>query len=332
MPRPRGMVLIAGLALLALILGLGLGATVISPTEVWLGLIRGSGDDGLIIRNIRAPRVLLAFLVGGALGLSGAGLQAVVRNPLADPYLLGLSGGAGLGAVMVMAWSPLAPWAVPLAAFLGALAAIALVYRLALVAGRRLDSRILLLAGVAVGAFAAAIMTAILTLSSAAQLRNAFLWLLGGFSAASWRATGIFAVYALLPIGVLVARARTLDLLALGEESAEYLGANVERGKREVLAAASLLTAASVAVCGMIGFVGLVVPHLTRRLVGSIHRALLPAVFLTGGTLLVVADVLARTVARPVELPVGVVTALVGVPVFAFLLRRSGRGGEEGGA
>ncbi len=325
------MVLIAGLALLALILGLGLGSTAISPAEVWFGLVQGSGDRALIIRDIRAPRVLLAFLVGGGLGLSGAGLQAVVRNPLADPYLLGLSGGAGLGAVMVMAWSPLSPWAVPIAAFVGALFAIGLVYRLALVAGRRLDSRILLLAGVAVGAFAAAIMTAILTLSSAAELRNAFLWLLGGFSAASWRATGIFAAYAILPIGMLLVRARTLDLLALGEEPAEYLGADVERAKREVLAAASLLTAASVAVCGMIGFVGLVVPHLTRRLVGSVHRPLLPAVFLTGGTLLVVADVLARTVARPVELPVGVVTALVGVPVFAALLRRSGHGGEGGG-
>ncbi len=326
------MVLIAGLAVAVVILGLGLGATAISPADVWAGLTNGSAGSALIIRDIRAPRVLLAFLVGGALGISGAGLQAVVRNPLADPYLLGLSGGAGLGAVTAMALRPLSPWAVPLAAFGGALLAIALVYRLALVAGRRLDSRILLLAGVAVGAFAAAIMTAILTLSPATELRNAFLWLLGGFSAASWSATGIFAVYAILPTGILFARARTLDLLALGEEPAEYLGADVERGKRVVLAAASLLTAASVAVCGMIGFVGLVVPHLTRRLVGSIHRPLLPAVFLTGGTLLVAADALARTVARPVELPVGVVTALVGVPVFAFLLRRSGRGGEGGGA
>lgn len=328
MTRSTGLTLIAGLAVVVMILGLGLGATAISPADVWSGLTNGNADSAPIIRHIRGPRVLLAFLVGGALGISGAGLQAVVRNPLADPYLLGLSGGAGLGAVTMMALRPLSPWAVPLAAFVGALLAIALVYRLALVAGRRLDSRILLLAGVAVGAFAAAVMTAILTLSPATELRNAFLWLLGGFSAASWRATGIFAVYALLPTGILFARARTLDLLALGEEPAEYLGADVERGKRVVLAAASLLTAASVAVCGMIGFVGLVVPHLTRRLVGSIHRPLLPAVFLTGGTLLVAADALARTVARPVELPVGVVTALVGVPVFAFLLRRSGRGGE----
>ena len=328
MTRTAGVVLIAGAALVAVILGLGLGATAISPSEVWAGLIHGDAGSALIIRDIRAPRVLLAFLVGGALGVSGAGLQAVVRNPLADPYLLGLSGGAGLGAVTAMAWRPLSPWAVPLAAFVGALAAIALVYRLAVVAGRRLDSRILLLAGVAVGAFAAAIMTAILTLSPATELRNAFLWLLGGFSAASWRATGIFAVYAILPLGILLVRARTLDLLALGEEAAEYLGADVERGKRMVLVAASLLTAASVAVCGMIGFVGLVVPHLTRRLVGSVHRPLLPVVFLAGGTLLVAADALARTVARPVELPVGVVTALVGVPVFALLLRRSGPGGE----
>jgi iron complex transport system permease protein len=181
---------------------------------------------------------------------------------------------------------------------------------------------VLLLGGVVVGAFCGAIMTAIIVLSPASQLRSAFLWLLGGFGAASWQALGVFAAYATVPALLLVLQARRLDLLALGEEQAQYLGADIERSKRVVYFAASLLTAAAVAVAGMIGFVGLVVPHAMRRIVGPLHRGLLPAVFLGGGGFLVVADALARTVARPLELPVGVITALVGVPLFAVLLRR----------
>jgi len=155
------------------------------------------------------------------------------------------------------------------------------------------------------------------------RLRNAFLWLLGGFSAASWQALGLFGAYAVVPLGVLLVQARHLDLLTLGEESALSLGADVEPLKRRVLVTTSLLTAASVATCGIIGFVGLVVPHAMRGLVGPLHRSLLPAVFLAGGGFLVLADALARTVVRPLELPVGIVTALVGVPLFALLLRRS---------
>src|SRR5207245_2548755 len=167
--------------------------------------------------QLRLPRAVFAFLVGGALGVSGVGLQALVRNPLADPFLLGLSGGAGLGAVVAIAFDLPGPWALPLAAFVGAVGAMALVYRLGLMGGAELDPRILLLGGVAVGAFAGAITTAIVSLAQATELRNAFLWLWGGFSGASWTTVLVMVVYAPLPLAVLAAAARPLDLLALGE-------------------------------------------------------------------------------------------------------------------
>jgi iron complex transport system permease protein len=276
-----------------------------------------------IIRDLRLPRTLLAFLVGGSLAVTGAALQALVRNPLADPYLLGLSGGAGLGAVVAIALRLSGPWTLPASAFVGALAAILLVYRLGVVTGAVLDTRVLLLAGVVVGAFAAAVMGAIMAISPAAELRNAFVWLLGGFGSASWQSLSVFGAYAVVPVVLIYVSGRSLDLLTLGEEPATYLGADIERTKRLVYGAASLLTAAAVAVSGTIGFVGLVVPHAIRLVWGHLHRTLLPAAFLLGGTLLVLADALARTLFAPVELPVGVVTAVVGVPVFVLLLRRS---------
>ena len=319
----RAWVLLVVAAAASLALGLGAGSVALSPAEVWAGLAGRGGGAGAIVRELRAPRVLLAFLVGGSLGVSGAALQAMIRNPLAEPYLLGLSGGAGLGAVSAIALRLAGPWAVPVAAFAGALAAVALVYRLSVVAGRRLDPRVLILSGVVVGSFAGALMSAVIVLSDTAATRNAFLWLLGGFGASSWQALGVFAAYAVLPLGVIGLHARSLDLLALGEEPAHYLGADVERTRRLVYLATALLTAASVATCGIIGFVGLVVPHAVRMVSRPLHRSLLPAVFLVGGAFLVLSDVVSRTVVRPLELPVGVVTALVGVPVFALLLRRS---------
>jgi iron complex transport system permease protein len=304
---------LGGVLLLALGLSLAVG-----PAGIPLGELARSD----IVWQLRAPRAVLAVLVGGSLGVAGAGLQALVRNPLADPFLLGLSGGAGLGAVIAIALRVAGPWALPLAAFAGALLALALVYRMGVVGGAALDPRILLLGGVAIGAFAAAITTAIVSVADAAELRNAFLWLWGGLSGASWRAVLVLAVYTPLPLFVLFGAARPLDLLALGEEPAGYLGADVERVKRRVYLAASLLTAAAVAVSGVIGFVGLVVPHLARLVWGHRHRVLLPAAFIGGGALLAIADTLARVVIAPRELPVGVVTALLGVPLFVLLLRR----------
>jgi iron complex transport system permease protein len=317
---------LAGLSLailLALALGLSAGAVPLSLGEVWAGLRHGDAASAVIVRDLRAPRVLLAFFVGGSLAVCGAALQAMIRNPLAEPYLLGLSGGAGLGAVTAIASRAPSAWAVPVAAFIGALAAVALVYRLSLAAGRRLDPRVLLLSGVVVGSFAGALMSAIIVLSDASGVRNAFLWLLGGFGAASWQSLAIFCAYALVPLVWLGWHSRSLDLIALGDEPAHHLGTDVDRTRRLVYVTTALLTAASVATCGIIGFVGLVVPHAVRIVSRPLHRSLMPLAFLTGGVFLVLSDAVARTVVRPLELPVGVITALVGVPLFAMLLRRT---------
>jgi iron complex transport system permease protein len=268
-----------------------------------------------------------------------AGRATLLAGAVIASLLLGLSAGAvpiplrevwaGLwhadagAAVIAIASRAGGPWAVPIAAFLGALAAVALVYRLSLVSGRRLDPHVLLLSGVVVGSFAGALMSAIMVLSDAPGVRNAFLWLLGGFGAASWRALAVFTVYASIPLFVLLYHARSLDLIALGDEPAHHLGAEVDRVRRVVYLSTALLTAASVATCGIIGFVGLVVPHAVRILFRPLHRRLLPLVFLVGGCFLVLADVVARTAVRPLELPVGVITALIGVPLFALLLRRT---------
>ena len=313
---------LALLVLVAIAAGLSLGATRIAPAAVWAGLTDPAAEAGPIIRGLRLPRMLLGFLVGGGLAVSGAVLQALVRNPLADPFVLGISGGATLGAVAAIAAGLSSPWSVPFAAFIGAMVTLLLVYRLSLVAGRRLDSNVLLLAGVVVSSFTMALVTAILMLVDATRLQNSFRWMLGGLWSASWTTVEMFALYAIVPLGLLLYQARSLDLLALGEEQARHLGADPERVKRIAYLATGFLTATAVATSGAIGFVGLLVPHAVRRLWGPLHAALLPSVFLAGGGFLVLADALARSVAPPVELPVGVVTALVGVPLFAVLLRR----------
>ncbi len=326
MRRPSGPALVGALAafaVVAAVLGVALGAAGLAPGDVAAALAR-RGDPVTvgIVWSLRLPRVALGFVVGGVLAVAGAALQALVRNPLADPYLLGLSGGASLGAVLALAAGVLSAWLLPAAAFAGALAATLLVYRLALVAGGAMDTRMLLLAGVVVGAFAGAIVAGILSISDAAQLRTATLWLMGGLGGVGWSGVLVLAVYAAPALAVLVAESRALDLLALGEEPAQHLGTDVTRTKKRVYVAASLLAAASVAAAGIIGFVGLVIPHAIRLLKGHGHRTLLPASFLLGGAFLVLADALARTVFAPQELPVGVVTAVAGVPFFAVLLRR----------
>ncbi len=314
---------LGGSALAVLALGIAVGPAKIALPSVWQALVGNADETTLaIVRDLRVPRTLLAFLVGGSLAVTGAVLQAVVRNPLADPYLLGLSGGAGLGAVTAIALHLGGVWAVPLAALIGALLAIVLVYRLAVVTGSVLDTRVLLLAGVVVGAFAASLMGAVMALSPAPEIRNALLWLLGSFNGASWRTVTVFAVYAALPLGILYRLSRPLDLLSLGEEPARFLGAEVEPLKRVLYLAASVLTAAAVSVSGIIGFVGLVIPHAIRIMWGHMHQTLLPAAFLLGGTLLVAADAVSRMAFAPLELPVGVVTALIGVPIFVVLVRR----------
>jgi iron complex transport system permease protein len=311
------------LAIASLVAGVAVGAVPLAPEAIWSGLLGGGGTEATIVRDLRAPRALLGFLVGGSLAVSGAVLQALIRNPLADPYLLGLSGGAAVGAVAAIALGLASAWAIPVAALGGGLLTLALVYRLSLADRRRMDPHTLLLAGVVTNAFTGAVLAAVLALSDAARLRNAFFWLLGGLGAASWNAVAALALYALPPLVLLFRNARWFDLLVLGEDSARHLGAEPERLKRLAYFTTGLLAAASVAACGMIGFVGLIVPHVIRRLWGPLHRSLLPAAFLLGGAFLVLADTLARSVARPIELPVGVITALLGVPLFAVLLRRT---------
>lgn len=323
---PR-LLLLALLLVLTALASVAFGAVGLTPTEVVTAL-RGAGDatDRAIVLELRLPRAVLAALVGGGLALSGAVFQALLRNPLAEPYILGVSGGAAVGAVggAVLGLTAGAAWATPAAAFVGALVAIGLVFRIALAVGRALDTRVLLLAGVVVGAFFNAVILLLLTLADVETFRSAIFWMMGSLAGASWSTTWLLAAYLAPAIVVLLALARPLNLIAIGEETALYLGTRVERVKRVAYVVASLLVAAGVAFAGIIGFVGLIVPHALRLVWGSEHRFLLPASVLAGGAFLLVTDTVARTVAAPVELPVGVVTALIGVPVFVVLLTRRG--------
>jgi iron complex transport system permease protein len=314
--------------LLAVLLGVRFGSVGISTAEVW-GVLMGGGEPATrdIVLGLRLPRVLLALLVGGGLAVSGATFQALLRNPLAEPYILGISGGASVGAVLILAlgWAVAGSWVLPLAAFAGALLAIVLVFRVATATGRAMDVRVLLLAGVVIAAFFAACIAFILSVSPARTVQSAVLWIMGSLAAATWRSVGLTAAYTLPAALLLLRLARPLNLMAVGEETAHYLGADVEGVKRLSLAVAALVTASGVAVAGVIGFVGLVVPHAIRVLVGSDHRALLPLSFLAGGAFLALADLVARLALAPTEIPIGVVTAFVGVPFFLVLLRRSVR-------
>ena len=309
----------------AVLLGVRMGAVPLSVREV-VAAIRGDGDPTTvaIVRRLRLPRALLAALVGGSLAASGATFQALLRNPLAEPYILGVSGGAAVGAVgaIVLTGAPASGAVVALSAFAGAILAILLVFRVAASVGKALDTRVLLLAGVVVGAFFNACILLALTFADTESFRSAMFWMMGSFSGATWRGIGTMAGAMVPAVLLLFALARPLNLFAVGEETAAFLGVRTERAKLLAYGTASLLTAAAVAVSGVIGFVGLVVPHVVRMLWGGDHRFLLPASVLLGATFAVLADTLARTAAAPTELPIGVVTAFVGVPFFVYLLRR----------
>lgn len=314
-----GTVLAAGL-------GVALGSVPI-PLPDLLAMLRGGGSDmqRLLVLELRAPRVLLGVLVGGGLALAGAVFQALLRNPLAEPYILGVSGGAAAGAVLVLSLGLAAAtsWHLPVAAFGGALVAIGLVFGVAVSADRRLDVRVLLLSGVVVGAFFSAVIAFVLSVSDAPTVRSAVLWMMGSLSGATWATVGITAAYTLPAALLLLALARPLNLMAIGEETAGYLGTEVERTKRWAYGVASLVAAAGVAFAGVIGFVGLIIPHSIRLLVGPDHRVLLPLSFVAGAGFLVLADLGARVALSPTEIPIGVITAFVGVPFFLLLLRRS---------
>jgi iron complex transport system permease protein len=323
--RPAVRLLLLGvLVAVSLLIALRLGAVPLGLGEI-VDAVRGRGTPAAvtIIRDLRLPRSVQAALVGAALAASGAAFQALLRNPLAEPYILGVSGGAAVGAVCAIVLGFAAyVWAVPLAAFLGAILAIALVLRISITIGSTLDTRVLLLGGVVIGAFFNACILLALTFADTESFRSAIFWMMGSFSGATWRGSGVLALYLAPALLVLLALARPLNLLAIGEDTAAYLGVPVERVKYLAYGTASLLTAAAVAVAGVIGFVGLVVPHVVRLLWGSDYRFLIPASALLGASFLVLADAVARTAAAPTELPMGAVTALVGVPFFLWLLRR----------
>ncbi len=318
--------ILLGLLGLSVVLGVRFGSVPLSTAEV-LAVLAGGGAPIArdIVLDLRLPRVLLGILVGGGLAMSGATFQALLRNPLAEPYILGISGGASVGAVLVLAlgWTVAGSWALPLAAFAGALLAIAMVFGVATATGRAMDVRVLLLAGVVVAAFFSACIALILSVSPARTVQSAVLWIMGSLASANWQSVVLTAAYTLPAAILLIGMARPLNLMAIGEETAYYLGADVERVKRWALLIAALITASGVAVAGVIGFVGLVVPHAVRLLAGSDHRSLLPLSFLAGGTFLTMADLVARLTLAPREIPIGVVTAFVGVPFFLLLLRRS---------
>ncbi len=318
---------------LAILISIAIGAVFIPPADVWkalTGLIAGNLPASLetsafILWKIRLPRTALVLLTGAALGGSGAAYQGLFRNPLADPYLIGVASGAGLGAVLAMnvRW-PYTFWglmAVPAAAFIGALLTVFVVYMLARI-GKTVPTTNLILAGVAFGSFATALIS-FLMLRSTGELRRAIAWLLGGSSQAGWGPVLTILPYLAIGLGILLLSGHALNLLQFGDDQAQQLGLPVTRTKTLILIAASLATAAAVSFSGIIGFVGLIVPHVMRLWFGADYRRLLPLSVLGGAGMLLVADVLARVVMAPQELPVGIITALAGAPFFLWVLRRA---------
>jgi len=322
---------LAALLLAALAVGLAVGPSGVGPGEALRALLdpEAAGPAGDIVRRIRLPRVAAAALVGASLSLAGVCFQALLRNPLADPFVLGISGGAALAGVAVMslgAWIGAGAGLVPIAAFAGALGATALLFGVAGWRGR-LSATTLLLTGVVFNAFASAAIVFLASLGGLSEGTSIFLWLIGTLSAARPALLGALAGLLAAGLACALPLARALDLLALGEDTAAQLGVAVERAKRLVLLATALVVGGAVSVSGLIGFVGLIVPHALRLLFGPDHRLLVPASVLGGGAFLVACDTVARTLLPGRELPVGAITALVGGPLFLLLLRRqSGRG------
>lgn len=320
----------------ALLLGVAVGAVWVSPTATlrlvaWkVGLVDRPQDVSraaeVIVFELRLPRVLLAAIVGAALAASGTVFQGLFRNALADPAIIGVSSGAALGAVLVIVTvgaGTLGTLGLPLAAFVGATATAFAVYRLARV-GPTVHVATLLLAGIAVAAVISSLMSLVMSFSGE-DVRDIYAWLLGGLVSEGWRSIAVVLPVVVLGVTGAALVAHELNLVALGEERASQLGVDVQRLKVRAIAVGALLAAGAVSVAGVIGFVGLMTPHLLRLVIGADQRRLLPASVLGGATLLILADLVARTAVAPSELPVGVVTALLGGPFFLYLLRREGR-------
>lgn len=320
--RPSRWGLLIVVLVVAVVAGIAYGTLRLSPRQVLQGVLgTGSLTEVAVVRELRLPRVLLAALVGAGLGASGAALQGATRNGLAEPYLLGVSGGAAVGAVIAVAVH--APAAVvPLAGLVGALAAVALSLFIARASGGQGDARVVLMAGVVVGAFAnAAIMVALAGVDANA-VRGALWWMMGSAADASWFQVRALTMYVILGVVALLALARPIDLLALGEDAAAGMGVNVARVTLAVYVAGALLAAGTVAAAGLVGFVGLLVPHLARMAGARTHRTIIGAAAVGGAALVVFADLVARVAHPPAELPLGAVTAILGVPFLLSRLRR----------
>ena len=316
------------LLLVAALLSLGVGAVPVKPGNV-LEVLLGRHDpkvdpiEAAIIWDIRLPRILLGILIGGGLAVSGAAFQGLFRNPLADPFVMGASGGAALGATIAItlgsSWGAAGFSPVPLAAFVGSLLAVSVVYGIAH-AGGTAPAVALLLAGAALSTLLSALVT-LLMLMSDQSFHQIYGWLMGGFSGRSWPHLKASWPYLVIGPAALWLTARPLDALACGEETAQSLGLSVVRARSVIVLMATLTTAATVAAGGIIGFVGLIAPHIARLLFGSSHSRLIPASMLLGGMLMLLADGVARTALAPIEIPVGIVTSLLGGPFFLYLLK-----------
>ena len=342
--RPRGLApLWVCAAVTFLLVSLAIGVLT-GPIDLGIGRVFGSIGARLhvpgvssslspteesILWEIRMPRVVLGAMVGGMLALAGATYQGVFRNPLADPYLLGVAAGAGLGATLAIAYLPeglRGQEALPVAAFAGGAAAVVLTYSVGRSAGRERDAATLVLAGVTVASFFTALQTFVQQ-QNADTLQQVYTWILGSIPSSGWSDVVLVLPYVAVATVVILVLRRVVDVLSLGDDEAATLGVDVRRVRLILVVAATVGTAAAVAICGLIGFVGIIVPHAIRMLAGTGYRALLPLSVIAGAGFLVLADVIARTALAPGEIPLGIVTAFVGAPFFALVLR-----GTRGGA
>jgi len=335
MKKLNPFVLSVVLVIAAGLLSLMVGSSAISPRvifDVVLSAVKGTpsvldpnGVYATILFDLRLPRLVLLLLVGASLAGSGAAYQGLFRNPLADPYLIGVASGAGLGAVAAMTiqwpYTSLGLLAVPLAAFIGGVGAVLVVALLARV-GKTVPTTNLILAGVVVSSFCTAL-SSMLMINATGELRRALVWLLGGSTMTSWAPVLAVLPYTLLGGIILLAVGHPLNVLQFGDEQAAQLGIRVTRVRWLTIIAATMMTASAVAYAGIIGFVGLVIPHLIRLVWSGDYRKLIPLSFLGGAALLLVTDVAARTMMAPQEIPVGIITALIGAPFFLWILRRS---------
>jgi iron complex transport system permease protein len=343
--RPRGLAPLWVCAAVAFLVGSLLIGVLVGPVHLGVGNVLDSiaarlrvpgmssplsPTEEAILWDIRMPRVVLGALVGGMLALAGATYQGVFRNPLADPYLLGVAAGAGLGATLAIAYLPeglRGRQALPIAAFVGGAAAVVLTYSVGSSAGRGRDAVTLVLAGVTVASFFTALQTFVQQ-QNADTLQQVYTWILGSIPSSGWNDVVLILPYVVIASAVILLHRRVVDVLSLGDDEATSLGVDVRRVRLTLVVAATIGTAAAVAVCGLIGFVGIIVPHAIRMLAGTGYRALLPLSVIAGAGFLVLADVIARTALAPAEIPLGIVTAFFGAPFFALVLRTS-RGGTR---